>query len=112
MKYKVTTSYPVGAESMCHDDDWIFDTREEAQEFVDKFHEAFPKDESSRYAYMPRDAYDPYIYTDELVPEIKEIDDTRLDPYAWLDEMLASKNKKKKNYGNFNKAIQIQKNVL
>ena len=97
MKYKVTTSYPVGAEGLGHDDDWIFDTREEAQEFVDKFHEAFPKDESSRYAYMPRNAYDPYIYTDEWVPEIKEIDDTRPDPYAWLDEMLASKNKKKKN---------------
>ena len=93
-KYKVTTSYPVGAEGLGHNDDWIFDTREEAQEFVDKFHEAFPKDESSHYAYMPRNAYDPYIYTDEWVPEIKEIDN---DPYAWLDEMLASKNKKKKN---------------
>ena len=37
-KYKVTTSYPVGAEGLGHNDDWIFDTREEAQEFVDKFH--------------------------------------------------------------------------
>ena len=94
MKYKVTTSTPVGAEGMCQNDDWIFDTREEAQEFVDRFHEAFPKDESSHYAYMPRNAYDPYIYADEWVPEIKEIDDTRPDPYAWLAKMSARKNKK------------------
>ena len=91
MKYKVTTSYLTGAGDMSHDDEWIFDTREEAQEFVDKFHEAFPKDESSHYAYMPCDAYDPYIYTDEWVPEIEEIDDTRPDPYAWLNKQIKEK---------------------
>ena len=44
-KYKVTTSTPICAD-LRQDDDWIFDTREEAQEFVDRFHEAFPKNES------------------------------------------------------------------
>ena len=86
-KYKVTTSTPVGAEGMCQDDDWIFDTREEAQEFVDKFHEAFPKDESSQYGHCIN-AYDPYILTDNLIPEIKEIDN---DPYVWLDKKIKQK---------------------
>ena len=90
MKYKVTTSYLILAGDLSHDDEWIFDTREEAQEFVDKFHEAFPKDESSRYQYA-RNVYEPYIYTDKWVPEIEEIDN---DPYAWLDEMIASRNRK------------------
>ena len=90
-KYKVTTHTPVGAEGMCKIDDWIFDTREEAQEFVDKFHEAFPKDESSRFGYS-RNAYDPYIYTTGLIPEIKEIDN---DPYAFLEKMVAGRNKLK-----------------
>ena len=67
MKYKVTTSTPICAGDMRQDDDWIFDTREEAQEFVDRFHEAFPKDESSRFGYS-RNAYDPYIYTTKLIP--------------------------------------------
>ena len=91
MKYKVTTSYLILAGDMCHNDDWIFDTREEAQEFVDKLHEAFPKNESSRFGYS-RNAYDPYIYTTELIPEIKEIDN---DPYAWLEKMVAGRNKLK-----------------
>ena len=91
MKYQVTTSYPILSGDMTHDDEWIFDTREEAQEFVDKFHEAFPKDESSKYGYA-RNAYDPYIYTTELIPEIKEIDN---DPYAWLEKMVAGRNKLK-----------------
>lgn len=42
MKYKVTTSCLICAGDMSHDDELIFDTREEAQEFVNKFHEAFP----------------------------------------------------------------------
>ena len=91
MKYKVTTSTPICAGDLRQDDDWIFDTREEAQEFVDKLHEAFPKDESSRFGYS-RNAYDPYIYTTELIPEIKEIDN---DPYAWLEKMVAGRNKLK-----------------
>ena len=90
MKYKVTTSTPICAD-MRQDDDWIFDTREEAQEFVDKLHEAFPKDESSRFGYSCN-AYDPYIYTTKLIPEIKEIDN---DPYAWLEKMVAGRNKLK-----------------
>ena len=88
-KYKVTTSTPICAGDLRQDDDWIFDTREEAQEFVDRFHEAFPKDESSRFGYG-RNAYDPYIYTTELIPEIKEIDN---DPYAFLEKMVAGRNK-------------------
>ena len=91
MKYKVTTSTPICAGDIRQDDDWIFDTREEAQEFVDKLHEAFPKNESSRFGYS-RNAYDPYIYTTELIPEIKEIDN---DPYAWLEKMVAGRNKLK-----------------
>ena len=91
MKYKVTTSTPICAGDLRQDDDWIFDTREEAQEFVDRFHEAFPKDESSRFGYS-RNAYDPYIYTTELIPEIKEIDN---DPYVWLEKMVAGRNKLK-----------------
>ena len=91
MKYKVTTSTPICAGDLRQDDDWIFDTREEAQEFVDKLHEAFPKDESSRFGYS-RNAYDPYVYTTELIPEIKEIDN---DPYAWLEKMIAGRNKLK-----------------
>ena len=91
MKYKVTTSTPTCAGDLRQDDDWIFDTREEAQEFVDKLHEAFPKDESSRFGYS-RNAYDPYIYTTKLIPEIKEIDN---DPYAWLEKMVAGRNKLK-----------------
>ena len=90
MKYKVTTSTPICAD-LRQDDDWIFDTREEAQEFVDKLHEAFPKDGSSRFGYG-RNAYDPYIYTTELIPEIKEIDN---DPYAWLEKMVVGRNKLK-----------------
>ena len=90
-KYKVTTHTQVVAEGMCKINDWIFDTREEAQEFVDRLHEAFPKDESSRFGYS-RNAYDPYIYTTEMIPEIKEIDNN---PYAWLDEMIAGRNKVK-----------------
>lgn len=82
MKCKVTTSTPICAGDLRQDDDWIFDTSEEAQEFVDKLHEAFPKDESSRFGHS-RDAYDPYIYTTELIPEIKEIDN---DPCAWLEK--------------------------
>ena len=100
-KYKVTTSTPICAGDLRQDDDWIFDTSEEAQEFVDKFHEAFPKDESSRFGYS-RNAYDPYIYTTELIPEIKEIDN---DPYAWLEKMVAGRNKLK-DY------LQTQKNAL
>ena len=95
MKYKVTTHTQVGAEGMCKIDDWIFDTREEAQEFVDKFHEAFPKDESSPYG-LGIDDYDPYILTDKLIPEIEEIDDTCFDPYAWLAKMSASRQKQKR----------------
>ena len=91
MKYKVTTSTPICAGDLRQDDDWIFDTREEAQEFVDRFHEAFPKNESSRFGYS-RNAYDTYIYTTELIPEIKEIDN---DPYAWLEKMVAGRNKLK-----------------
>lgn len=101
MKYKVTTSTPICAGDIRQDDDWIFDTREEAQEFVDRFHEAFPKDESSRFVYS-RNAYDPYIYTTELIPEIKEIDN---DPYAWLEKMIVGRNKLK-DY------LQISKDML
>lgn len=101
MKYKVITSTPICAGDIRQDDDWIFDTREEAQEFVDRFHEAFPKDESSRFVYS-RNAYDPYIYTTELIPEIKEIDN---DPYAWLEKMVVGRNKLK-DY------LQISKDML
>ena len=83
MKYKVTTSYPILAGDMCHNDDWIFDTREEAQEFVDKFHEAFPENN--------RTMDDPYIYTSMWKPEIEEIDDTRPGPYAWLNKQIKEK---------------------
>ena len=96
-KYKVTTHTQVVAEGMCQIDDWIFDTREEAQEFVDRFHEAFPKDESSPYG-LGIDDDDPYIYTDMLIPEIEEIDYAYPDPYAWLAKMSASKNKNIKKY--------------
>ena len=92
MKYQVTTSYPILSGDMTHDDEWIFDTREEAQEFVDKFHEAFPKDESSKYGYA-RNVYDPYIYTDEFTPEIEEIEERRLDPYAWLERQIKARKK-------------------
>ena len=93
-KYKVTTHTQVADEGMCKIDDWIFDTREEAQEFVDKFHEEFPKDESSPYGHGI-DADDPYIYTDRLIPEIEEIDYAHPDPYVWLAKMSARRNKKR-----------------
>ncbi len=84
MKYKVTTSYLIGAGDMSHDDEWLFNTREEAQKFVDKFHEAFPK----------FDMDDPYIYTGMWKSEIEEVDDTLADPYAWLDEQIKKKEKR------------------
>lgn len=87
MKYKVTTSYLIGAGDMSHKDEWIFDTREEAQKFVDKFHEAFPKDRFKTSYNMD----DPYIYTSMWKPEIEEIDDTHADPYAWLDKQIKKK---------------------
>lgn len=87
MKYKVTTSYLVGAGDRSHDDEWIFDTREEAQEFVNKFHKAFPKDRFKTSYSMD----DPYIYTSMWKPEIEEIDDTLADPYVWLDEQIKKK---------------------
>ena len=90
MKYKVTTSYLIGAGDMSHDDEWLFDTREEAQEFVDKFHEAFPEDTKTMD--------DPYIYTSKWKPEIEEIDDTRADPYAWLDKQIKEKEDREKRY--------------
>lgn len=88
MKYKVTTSYLINAGDMSHDDEWIFDTREEAQEFVDKFHEAFPKNKKSMD--------DPYIYTSNWRPEIEEVDDTRPDPYKWLNDQIKKKEKREK----------------
>ena len=88
MKYKVTTSYLIGAGDMSHDDEWLFDTRKEAQEFVDKFHEAFPEETQTMD--------DPYIYTSKWKPEIEEIDDTRADPYAWLEEQIKDKEEREK----------------
>ncbi len=89
MKYKVTTSYLVGAGDMSHDDEWIFDTREEAQEFVDKFHEAFPENTWTMD--------DPYIYTSKWRPEIEEVDDTRADPYVWLDKQIKEKEERERH---------------
>ena len=96
MKYKVTTSYLILAGDLSHDDEWIFDTREEAQEFVDKFHEAFPKDEFSQCQYA-RNVYDPYIYSDKFTPEIEEIEERRPDPYAWLERQIKEKEKREKD---------------
>ena len=83
MKYKVTTSYLIGAGDMSHDDEWFFNTREEAQKFLDKFYEAFSKDAGTMD--------DPYIYTSRWKPEIEEVDDTRADPYAWLEKRIKEK---------------------
>lgn len=90
MKYKVTTSYLIGAGDMSHDDEWIFDTREEAQEFVDKFHKAFPEETKTMD--------DPYIYTSKWKPEIEEIDDTRADPYVWLDKQIKEKEERERRH--------------
>lgn len=83
MKYKITTSYLIGAGDMSHDDEWIFDTREEAEDFLNKFYKAFPKDN--------KNMDDPYIYTSTWKPEIEEVDDTRADPYKWLDNQIKAK---------------------
>jgi hypothetical protein len=83
MEYKVTTSYLTGAGDMSHDDEWFFNTREEAQKFLDKFYEAFPKGAGTMD--------DPYIYTSRWKPEIEEVDDTRADPYAWLEKRIKEK---------------------
>lgn len=91
MKYKVTTSYLIGAGDISHHDEWLFDTREEAQEFVDKFHEAFPKNE--------RSMDNPYIYSSSFKPEIEEVDDTRADPYVWLNQQIKRKEERSKRYG-------------
>jgi len=90
MKYKVTTSYLIGGGDISHDDEWVFDTREEAQKFVDKFHEAFPRE--------TRTMDDPYIYTNKWMPEIVEIEDTRADPYAWLDKQIKEKEEREKQH--------------
>lgn len=82
-KYKVTTSCLIGAGDMSHDDIWIFNTREEAQEFVDKFHEAFPRNKIN--------SHDPYIYSSVWKPEIEEIDDNHADPYTWLERQIKEK---------------------
>ena len=92
MKYKVTTSYLTGAGDTSHDDEWIFNTRGEAQKFVDEFHKAFPKNRFRNCYTMD----DPYIYTDEWRPEIEEIDDTPADPYAWRDKQIEEKEKREK----------------
>ena len=91
MKYKVTTTYLIGAGDMSYNDEWLFDTREEAQEFVDKFHEAFPEDNFCMDY--------PYIYSSKFKPEIEEVDDTRADPYAWLDKQIKMKEEHIKKYG-------------
>jgi len=91
MKYKVTTSYLINAGDLSHRDDWLFDTREEAQKFVDKFYEAFPKDKFCMDY--------PFIFTNDLVPEIQEVDDTRADPYEWLDKRIKMKEEHIKKYG-------------
>ena len=83
MKYKVTTSYLTGAGDTSHDDEWLSNTRAEAHTFVDKFHEAFPKNKKIMG--------DPYIYTSDWKPEIEEIDDTPADPYAWLNKQIKEK---------------------
>lgn len=91
MKYKVTTTLLTGAGDTCHRDEWLFDTREEAQDFVDDFHKAFPKG-SFCMDY-------PYIYSSKWSPEIEEVDDTRADPYKWLDEQIKKKKAHIKKYG-------------
>ena len=82
-KYKVTTSCLIGAGDMSHDDKWIFNTREEAQKFVDKFHEVFPRSEIN--------SHDPYIYSSVWKPEIEEIDENHADPYTWLERQIKEK---------------------
>ena len=89
MKYKVMTSYLSFPGYEIHDDSWIFDTREEAQKFVDKFYEAFPKDGDLSL-------HDPYLIAGASKPEIEEIDDASPDPYAWLDKRIKEKEKRKK----------------
>ena len=83
MKYRVTTAYLIGGGDMSHRDEWVFNTKEEAQKFLDKFYEAFPKDDCSMD--------DPYICTNRWKPEIEEIDDTCADPYAWLERKIKEK---------------------
>ena len=100
MKYKVTTSYLTGAGDTSHDDEWLFNTREEAQKFVDKFHEAFPKNKKIMG--------DPYIYTSDWKPEIEEVDDTPADPYAWLNKQIKEKEERdRKCYQKWSKNIYI-----
>ena len=102
MKYKVTTSYLTGAGDTSHDDEWLFNTREEAQKFVDKFHEAFPKNKFRNCYNMD----DPYIYTSDWKPEIEEIDDTPADPYAWLNKQIKEKEERdRKCYQKWSKHI-------
>ncbi len=105
MKYKVTTSYLIGAGDMSHEDEWLFDTREEAQAFVDKFHEAFPKEERCMdYPYLPVERANAFTskldFLDNMtLPVIEEVDDTRADPYEWLDKQIKKKEEHIKKYG-------------
>lgn len=84
MKYKVTTAYLICGGDISHKDEWVFDTREEAQQFVDAFHKAFPK----------FDMDDPYI--SPSTPEIEEIEDLRADPYTWLWQKITEKEEREK----------------
>ena len=86
MKYKVTTAYLICGGDISHKDEWVFDTREEAQQFVDTFHKAFPK----------FDMDDPYICSSPSTPEIEEIKDLRADPYTWLWEKITEKEEREK----------------
>lgn len=108
MKYKVTTSYLIGAGDMSHEDEWLFDTRGEAQRFLDKFYEAFPKEEYCMdYPYIPANKINIFINRvnlsdkslfDKPFPEIEEVDDTCADPYAWLDKQIKKKEEYIKKY--------------
>lgn len=83
-KYKVTTSYLLSSGDISDNDDWLFDTKEEAQKFVDKFHTAFPKDTNN--------TSDPYISS--VRPEIQEVEIK--DPYEWLEHQIKLKERRTK----------------
>lgn len=105
MKYKVTTSYLIGAGDMSHEDEWLFDTKEEAQKFLDSFYKAFPKGEYCMdYPYILADKINAFannldILNNRPLPEIEEVDDTRADPYAWLNKQIKKKEEHIKKYG-------------
>lgn len=105
MKYKVKTAYPIYGGDISHEDEWLFDTREEAQQFLDKFYEAFPKEERCMdYPYIPADRINAFANKLDFlnhtpIPEIEEVDDTRADPYEWLNKRIKMKEEHIKKYG-------------